>query len=484
MYTLEKLQSKTFKEIKEIGYQLNALPAGDRRCRQSWIDAIAGVLPPLLELLKVSPADSERNERSSEQLNGAEVKPASGPIDIQRTEPIESKFGRIVYPRAGSKSIAQLPETLNGVEDIQGQNHAEPNGTGTGQIGTDEIAIGSGIHQQCLNPAEPDGSNDGTQTETPGSQESDRILAAAGNGQAVERRPLPRKPDELTATFNDDRPPNRGDSDRDRLESEPKVSRIAIEQAAKTSRSADRKTSTAHQLLELFKSSAHIIDPPKPEVEALESAIEPTTDDLSPILTGVTFSDGFLARYSPPQTHNIHFKADTDGQLSLLDFEIELVDEPPDPDDFHCMLAFWAAYDAWCERTGDDSEHLGFNSKHCEPIELSLSSTIEWPPCPEEWYEPQPQTIETNETVSCTLKSSSTCNFSIPTFDAWCDRPSDKDEPPTAGTGVRRPSPKPPTFGPAMVVAGDRANRIKKFARSAILSSGRAPPGGDALQTP
>jgi hypothetical protein len=55
MYALEELKKKSLKELKEIGWQLNVFPAGDRRCRQNWIDAIAGVNPPLLELLENSP---------------------------------------------------------------------------------------------------------------------------------------------------------------------------------------------------------------------------------------------------------------------------------------------------------------------------------------------------------------------------------------------------------------------------------------------
>ena len=59
MYTLESLQSKTFKELKDIGRDLNVLPDGDKRCRQNWIDALTGVQPPLLELLEVSPVAVE-----------------------------------------------------------------------------------------------------------------------------------------------------------------------------------------------------------------------------------------------------------------------------------------------------------------------------------------------------------------------------------------------------------------------------------------
>jgi hypothetical protein len=55
MYTSEQLQQKSLKELKEIGCQLNVLAAGDRRCRQSWIDALVNVNPPLLQLLEVSP---------------------------------------------------------------------------------------------------------------------------------------------------------------------------------------------------------------------------------------------------------------------------------------------------------------------------------------------------------------------------------------------------------------------------------------------
>jgi hypothetical protein len=66
MYTLEQLQKKSLKELKEIGRELNVLPAGDRRCRENWVNAIAGVNPPLLQLLEFSP--------------GVEVDPVQEPI--------------------------------------------------------------------------------------------------------------------------------------------------------------------------------------------------------------------------------------------------------------------------------------------------------------------------------------------------------------------------------------------------------------------
>jgi hypothetical protein len=55
MYTLEQLQGKSLAELKEIDQQLNVSP-DDRRRRQSWIDAIPGVNPPLLAMLESSPA--------------------------------------------------------------------------------------------------------------------------------------------------------------------------------------------------------------------------------------------------------------------------------------------------------------------------------------------------------------------------------------------------------------------------------------------
>ncbi|MEG3845247.1 hypothetical protein QT986_34065, partial [Microcoleus sp. herbarium14] len=102
-------------------------------------------------------------------------------------------------------------------------------------------------------------------------------------------------------------------------------------------------------------------------------------------------------------------------------------------------------------------------------------------PCPLEWYEPD-TSIEPSSMLHLppAIASSDTSDFSIPVFDAWCDRPNNNDEPPTAGVGARRPLPKPPSFPPMVVAAGDRANG-KKFARSATLLSGRAPPGGDAM---
>ena len=293
MYTLLGLESKTFGELKKIGYELNVLPAGDRRYRQSWIDAIAGVNPPLLQLLEVSPG-VEVDRVQKPIIETVETSPAAEAEQVQEL-PIESKFSRIVYPRPAQEVIAQVVKIPPGVK------------------------------------------------------------------------------------------------------TEPKLSQSAIAPASKN---------------------------------YLEDE-----SDQNPILTGIALSDRFVARYSPPQPEIIHFKPDADGQLSLLDFEVQSVNEPPDPDDYDSMFAFWAAYDAWDKATDDDSE----------PLEVSLDSFSEWAPCPDDWYEPSNMS-EVSE-LSPT-KSFSTSDFFIPIFDAWCDRSNKSDEPPDTGIFARLPKPKPPKFPP------------------------------------
>lgn len=232
MYTLEQLQSKTFKELKEIGYQINALSVGDRRCRQNWIDALVGVKLPLLELLEASSA--------------AQVELVQEPIEVQALEPIEV------------------------------------------------------------------------------------------------------------------------------------------------------------QVLELI------------EVQALE---------LIENFPGVTFSPRFLACYFPPKSEKFHYQADADGQLSLLDFEVEFADEPPDPDDYPTEFEFRVAYDSWCDRNSD-IDALEFSEllpqfleivPQFEEIEISLASMAEWAPCPDEWYEPVLVAREKLQRCPCGVVSAIQCDGTIAT---------------------------------------------------------------------
>ncbi|MEG4047806.1 hypothetical protein [Microcoleus sp. Pol17_C1] len=349
MYTLESLQQKNLKELKEIGWQLNVLPEGDKRCRQNWIDALVDKQPPLLQLLEASPAVEPVQEaiepvtetipnafdiEEFRQTHDAEIESYFQSLVEPPQEPIESKFGRIVYP-----------------------------------------------HQ----------------------------------------------PTELA--FNDEQPPNRGDG-KGRLESEPKVSQSAIVSVVK--------------------------NPP-----------------------GVKLSDRFLATY-PPYFGDIHYQAEAEtGQLNLLE---PVTDEPPDPDDFETLDEFREAITLW-------------DTQHPELIEIGLDSFCEWAPCPWEWYEPAKvmevapaSSDHCSDHLPISSDHSDICkcwNFSIPTFDAWCDRPNrqnDTDEPPDTGIFARLPKPNPPSFPPMIVGSGDRANNIRKFARSSSYLSGRSPPsGGDFM---
>jgi hypothetical protein len=293
MYTLEQLKNKSLKELKEIGWELNVLPENDRRYRESWINAIAGVNPPLLQLLETSPAVSVEQVQEP-IIETVEISPA---VEVDRAQepPIESKFGRIVYPKSAAKPFSQNEE-------------ARPQLDGT------ECAD---VHNRRSHPTKSDRDSSGPKTETLGSQEGDRVLAVARHCETGRGRVLPDQSIELVNL-----------TEADRLENEPRMSQSAIAQAVKTSPGVSRKTSTAHQLLDLFKSSAHIIeDSPASETEGemLESTIAPAAENLprsesdpNPILTGIVLSDKFLARYSPPQPENIHYQADADGQLSLL----------------------------------------------------------------------------------------------------------------------------------------------------------------------
>ena len=182
-------------------------------------------------------------------------------------------------------------------------------------------------------------------------------------------------------------------------------------------------------------------------VPAAKNRIEEDSD-RNPIFTDLALSDRFLSRYTPPQADIFHFQSDADGQLSLLNFEIESASEPPDPDDFESLDAFREAIALW-------------DAQNPEPPAVSLDSMCEWAPCPEEWYEPTAEnlplkassTIELPEQCEVmelppSIESSITSDFSIPTFDRWGDRSDRGDEPPDTWIFARLPKPKPPSFPP------------------------------------
>jgi len=402
MYTLLELESKTFGELKKIGYELNVLPEGDRRRRQSWIDALVNVNPPLLQLLEVSPAAPV--EQVQEPI--IETVDASPGVEAdQRQEPpIESKFGRIVYPRPDQGSISQVAKTSPGVEVEQAlgaisqvaknlpavesveltqkaQDHkfllCLKDGDNTlWYDGKDFVfekwsaktycrrGVGAAKHQLRFHPEVKGAGNVLQVVENSPRVEVKPIEVQAQEpieygritgylcrpkstakpiaqeviAQVAETSPCVDLDDELpecSTCFGDGYVEDEFGFVKFCLcETGPKLSRqktqSAIAPVTKNLPGSRSKTSTAHQLLELFKSSAHIIeDAPgvKTEETVSESAIVPAVEKLprsepdpNPILTGIPLSDRFVARYSPPQPENIHFKADTDGQLNLLDF--------------------------------------------------------------------------------------------------------------------------------------------------------------------
>ena len=400
MYTLEELKQKNLKELKEIGWQLNVLPDGDRRCRRNWIKALVGVQPTLLQLLEVSPGVETVQELIEVQ--------AIGQIEIQAIEPIAPAAETSPSVPEGDRPLVltkDAAETFLGVsrktstarqllelfkssavileDSLAAETEAE----------TLESAIG--LAAKNLFDAEGDRSLplvDYAAQNSPVVAEGDRSLplveyAAQTSPAEVElvaeaigevQEPLPEispaevelfaqaievqvqelievqaiEPIKIQAI----------EPIAPAAETSPSVPEgdrplVLTKDAAETFPGVSRKTLTARQLLEQFKSSAVILgDSPAAETEAetLESAIGLAAKNLldaeadqNPILTNITFSPGFLAHYSPPRSENIHYQTDADGQLSLLDFEVESVDEPPDPDDFESLNAFREAVSLW-----------------------------------------------------------------------------------------------------------------------------------------
>ena len=241
------------------------------------------------------------------------------------------------------------------------------------------------------------------------------------------------------------------------------------------------------EVLVLPESSDTLDTFPAVEIEAQPLPESSDTLDTFPAveIELVILSDRFVATYAPPQVR-IHFQVDADGQLSLLDFQVEsVVEEAPDIDDFESLDAFREAIALW------DFQH---------PIDISLDSFSSWAPCPDEWYEPIAGT-ENSPGVDCVqslpesfdtlaaspgvkldhvlafFESSSTSDFFIPVF--GCDRP---DEPPTAGVGARLPKPKPPSFSPSHPKLTLNAYQTHScFVGGTVGHLGRSPPGGDAM---
>jgi hypothetical protein len=319
--------------------------------------------------------------------------------------PIESKFGRIVYPRPAQGAIVQVAKNSPGVDVDRAQEpivQVIQNSPGV-DPGVDVDRAQEPIVQAAKNSPGVDvdraqepiiqvaKNSPGVDPGVDVDRAQEPIVQAAENTPGVEPVEEPNCVECFDDGFIED---ESGFLRLCQCCNKPKLSdqktQRAIAPVAKNLPGSRSKTSIAHQLLELFKSSAHIIeDAPavKTEETVSESAIVPAAkklprseSDPNPILTGILLSDRFVARYSPPQPENIHFKADSDGQLSLLDFEVELVNEPPEPDDFSSIDAFNDAMARW-------------DAENAEALTVSMDSMCEWAPCPYEWYEPKAENL-------------------------------------------------------------------------------------------
>lgn len=509
MYSLEQLQQKNLKELKEIGWQLNVLPSGDRRCRQNWIDVIVGINPPLLELLEVSPAVS--------------VEQVQEPIEVQAHEPPIVKVVNILKLKTPEElsCIAwelfnQSPEWLKKAwwsrmdefcEDVRFVEMMFRSFCRSGVCGCsfDNIFEKSQVllavdrnksrksYPLRENPFLPVSVDEYLKSFT--SQSAIAQAAQTPPGVEVEQVQEPI----VLATQTSPGVDRVQEAIELSAEISPGVevdrAQEPIAPAAKKLPGSRSKASTAHQLLELFQSRTHVIeDSPGVKTEATVSESAIGLPAKNPILTGIALSDKFCACYSSPQAEIIHFQSDADGQLSLLNFEIESASEPPDPDDFESLDAFREALARW-------------DFEHPEELAASLDSMCEWAPCPADWYEfdtprePSEVSELSRELELSQVLELSTSNFFIPTFSAEGVSPNRTDEPPDTGFCARLPKPKPPSFSPTaagqaqakhipnstqtqpklnLLCQFDHSSSLK-FAYCGVIPVGRAPPGGDAM---
>jgi hypothetical protein len=500
MYTLEQLEQKNIKQLKEIGHQLNVLPEADRRCRQNWIDALVGVNPPLLQLLEVSPAVEEveqaakaiapavktkkRAQKSVEEVQAlASFKIGDLVKSLTKRRGIKNKSltGTVVFvhPSGGVRVTffggGTLDYSRSQLKDLIVQEPPITKVVNILKLKSPEILDGIAWHffyqspewlQKVLWPRIWDESEDIDFVEM-------IIRSFCGN------RLLGCNFDNIFEIFQ------RVLAGQEEIQAR-ELARNEKRQARKLEVEAQDPIQVQRQ--ESIVPAAKNFPGVETEVTVSESAIAPAAkislaaeSDRNPILTGIPLSDKFLARYSPPQPENIRFQSEADGQLSLLNFEVVTESEPPDPDDFETLDAFREAIVRW-------------DREHPEELAVSLDSFCEWAPCPDTWYE-SAEVVEVAPSV--VIESSITCNFFIPTFDAWCDRFNRSDEPPDTGIYATLPKPKPPSFPPtavsqARVKRGLNAyqthtKRIPKVSRThthcivvgSSTQPARSPPGGD-----
>jgi len=549
MYTLQQLQQKNLAELKEIGWQLNVFPEGDRRCRQSWIDALVNANPPLLQLLEASPA-AFVVEQVQPIIETVET-PSAVEVEPVQTPPIESKFCRIVYPRPVQKPIAQAVENFPGVDPgVDVDRALEPIDIQRQELIAQAVQNTPGVE---VDPAQesivPTAKTSAEKVSSSKKVKASSYLDCPSCGPGRLLRVTKSIYWETSCTkcgyFAESilypfTPAVTGYKVGDwvKLRIKPRLATnirrgevVCIDQVQDDYlRFVNPNLNPALVIWArrefLHPHEVFLCEPPvvkaaetfsgvKTEVTVSESAIAPAAktsfdaeSDRNPILTGIHLSDKFLARYSPPQSENICFQSEADGQLSLLNFEVVTEPDPPDPDDFETLDAFREDLALWESQHSMSFDHFSDlpssvysepNSLHSDPLEVSLDSFCEWVPCPPDWYEPA-ALLEPSSMLelSPTRKSSITSDFFIPIFDAWCDRPNRSDEPPDTGVFAKLPKPNSPSFPPATVGQAQpkpqptasqlQAKRIPNayqthtccIVAGSSTQPARSPPGGDA----
>jgi hypothetical protein len=526
MYTLEHLQQKSLKELKEIGGELNVLPEGDRRWRQTWIDAIAGVNPRLLELLEAQAEEpSIETVENAPGIAQAAESSASGiwlstqipyiPVPYFELYPAHRPIGQ-VPKNSPAASVDPAQEPIEPVaEDSPGVHRPPlrklypayklvrlPEGClgYKGWIRTLSLAQLKKVAAERNIFLDSDSPQDWIETIFCSSDSGDYEPCLV-DSEGFELGFLPPSVDDFLKSFTEAE--NSPGVEVDQAESPPECVECfddgLIDQESGFIKFCHCSSGTklSHQKTQrAIAQSANISLSPK--------------SDQNPILTGISLSDRFLARYSPPQSETLHYnviadgyKMDADGQLSLFEAQVVTEHEPPDPDDFESLDAFGDAIALW------DREHPTSSSDHCSdllpssvqnelPLQVSLDSFCLWAHCPDDWYEPavllEPSPVR---------KSSITSDFFIPTFGSLGDRSNRSDEPPDTGIFARLPKPKPPKFPPqaaSWTQVGRKLDtsqpRIPKLSRnypetipklfhrvaaSSSTQPARSPPGGDVM---
>ncbi|MEG4855489.1 hypothetical protein QUB10_31985 [Microcoleus sp. B5-D4] len=417
-YTATQLEHKTFGELKAIARDLDIVPSADRRCRQAWIDAIVGVELPLLALITFPGVETD-----SVQEPMAPAAKTSPGVEIDATQLEHKTFGEL-------KAIArQLNVVLSGdsrkkrtwelaiaaqaqIMDISIDAACNPilrTYCLGGRNGFTSEAIEQAldlVERHCYpsvfrlktTPTEPI-------ENSPGAQLAAKVLPGIARFQNF-----------IELALTETSPGTQIDPVQEPIDLN--TGKIFPLQEA-----IDLNTGKIFPLQEAIDLNTGKIFPLQEAIDLNTGKIFPLQEAIAPAAKtspGVTFSDRFLALYFPPQPE-IHYQTDADGQLTLFDFEVVAIDEPPDPDDFACLDDFFEAMAAW------DAENL-------EPVEVSLDSMIYWAPCPSDWYEP-----------------------------------------PDTGIFSRLFGPKPPKFPPSAIGQTD------DIASVSSSHSGRSPPGGDAV---